>query len=48
VNSRIEAGYHSVEWDGLNDMGTKVASGIYIYRFQAGDYLKVQKMMLMK
>jgi hypothetical protein len=48
VDARIEAGYHSVEWDGNTDSGAKVASGIYIYRFSAGNYLKVQKMILMK
>jgi len=48
LNSRIEAGYHSVEWDGRNDAGAKVGSGIYIYRFSAGDFLKVRKMILMK
>jgi hypothetical protein len=48
VNSRIEAGYHSVEWDGRNEAGTQVASGIYIYRFQADNFLKIRKMILMK
>ena len=55
LNANLEAGYHSVEWDGRNDVGVQVASGVYIYRFQArqvgsstSDYLKVQKMMLMK
>jgi hypothetical protein len=48
VDARVEAGYHSVEWDGSNDVGAQVASGIYIYRFSANNYLKVQKMILMK
>jgi len=48
VDARIEAGYHSIEWDGRNDAGAQVASGIYIYRFSADNYLKVQKMILMK
>lgn len=52
INSPMEAGYHSVEWDGRNDAGAQVGSGIYIYRFSAGNsgqgYLKVQKMILMK
>jgi len=48
VNGRIEAGYHSIEWDGRNEAGAQVASGIYIYRFSADNYLKVQKMILMK
>jgi hypothetical protein len=48
VDARIEAGYHSVEWDGRNDAGAQVGSGVYIYRFSADNYLKVQKMVLMK
>ncbi|NIW43720.1 MAG: T9SS type A sorting domain-containing protein, partial [candidate division Zixibacteria bacterium] len=46
--TRMKAGYHDVVWDGRNDLGAQVASGIYIYRFKAGDFLKVQKMILMK
>ena len=48
VNGRVEAGYHRVEWDGRNELGHQVATGIYIYRFQAGDFVKVKKMILMK
>jgi len=43
-----EAGYHGVEWDGRDAEGTQVSSGLYIYRFEAGPYRKVQKMMLLK
>jgi hypothetical protein len=48
LNSRIEAGYHNVEWDGRNEFGAQVASGIYLYHFSADSYHKVQKMILMK
>jgi hypothetical protein len=48
VDAKVEAGYHSVEWDGSNEVGAQVASGIYIYRFTADNYLNVQKMILMK
>ena len=41
-------GYHQVIWDGRNDAGTPVGSGIYLYRFQAGDYVAVRKMTLLK
>jgi len=43
-----EAGYHGVEWDGRDAEGTQVSSGVYLYRFQAGDHVSVRKMMLMK
>ena len=48
VNGNQEAGYKKVAWDGMNDKGTRVASGIYIYRIKAGDFVKARKMILMK
>ena len=39
--------YHAI-WDGRNDSGAQVSSGIYLYRMVAGDYVKVRKMILMK
>jgi len=48
VNNRMEAGYHSLVWDGLNQQGSTVASGVYIYHFQAGDFQKTMKLMLLK
>jgi hypothetical protein len=48
VNEEQNAGYHHVVWDGLNDAGVAVATGIYTYRFTAGEYSQTQKMMLLK
>jgi hypothetical protein len=48
VKTRQEAGYKTVIWDGLNNQGRKVASGIYLYRLEAGDFVKTRKMVLMK
>jgi hypothetical protein len=48
VNDRIEAGYHSVIWDGCNDEGSAVASGVYLYRFEAGEFTRTMKLMLLK
>jgi hypothetical protein len=48
VNSRQEAGYRTAFWDGLNNAGNRVASGIYIYRIKAGDFVQSRKMILMK
>lgn len=48
VDGHCEAGRHSVTWDGRDGSGTKVASGIYLYRIQIGDFRETKKMMLIK
>jgi len=48
VNAKMAAGRYQATWDARNDAGTPVGSGVYIYRFWAGDYKSVQKMVLMK
>ncbi len=41
-------GYHSVEWDGRDDNGMPVSSGVYLYRMYSGKYSSTRKMVLMK
>jgi len=43
-----EAGYYQIIWDGKNDFGKKVASGIYILNFQSDQFSKSLKMVLQK
>ena len=31
MNNKQFAGYHSIGWDAKNDMGERVAAGMYIY-----------------
>ncbi|MDE0481420.1 MAG: leucine-rich repeat domain-containing protein [Candidatus Poribacteria bacterium] len=38
----------AVYWDGKNEIGESVASGIYFYTFTAGDFTATRKMLLMK
>ena len=40
------AGVHQIVWDGRNNLGQKVASGIYLYKIQAGSKSQVKKMIL--
>jgi hypothetical protein len=48
VSGMQQAGYYNITWDGTNNSGNKVASGIYIYRLQAGNFTKTLKMNLLK
>ena len=42
------AGEHVVKWDGQDDSGNIVNSGIYIYKIKAGDFTYMRKMTFMK
>jgi hypothetical protein len=42
------AGYHSVQWDGRDERGTAVASGIYFCRFNTPWSTQFQRMILIK
>jgi hypothetical protein len=48
VNGLQQAGYYNITWDGTNNFGSKVTSGIYIYRLQSGNFIKTLKMSLLK
>ena len=48
VNSEQGMGSYTVTWDGTSNMGSKVASGMYIYRLTAGKLVQSKKMILMK
>ncbi|OQY27342.1 MAG: hypothetical protein B6244_10795 [Candidatus Cloacimonetes bacterium 4572_55] len=42
------AGFKSVQWDGQNDHGAQVVSGLYFYRLETGDYEQTRRMLLLK
>ena len=48
INGRLPAGSHEVLWDGRDDTGQWVASGVYIYRLQAGKFSQSRKMLLLR
>ena len=48
MNNKQFAGYHSIGWDAKNDMGERVAAGMYIYSIQAGMFKATKKMVLLK
>jgi hypothetical protein len=41
-------GVHSAVWDGKDAYGNDVASGVYFYQIQAGDFVQSRKMLLLK
>ena len=43
VNGEQEAGYHEVKFD-----GSKLASGVYFYRIQAGTFVQTKRLLLLK
>lgn len=48
LNEPQKAGFKKAEWDGTNDYGLKVGSGVYIYRLRADDFVAQMKMVFLK
>ncbi|MDE3056804.1 MAG: T9SS type A sorting domain-containing protein [Bacteroidota bacterium] len=48
VNETMSAGNYSIPWNGRNQAGQAVSSGVYLYRIQAGDFVAVKKMLMVK
>lgn len=48
VNERHSHGRYKTRWDGKDNFGQYVASGVYIYRIIAGDFQTSKKLILMK
>jgi len=48
VNAPYKSGHHNVAWNGQDSSGKAVASGVYFYRMNAGEYVGVRKMVLLK
>jgi hypothetical protein len=48
VDRDLPAGSHFADWNGLDDGGGAVASGVYYYRLEAGDASATRRMVLLK
>ncbi|MDF1544720.1 MAG: T9SS type A sorting domain-containing protein [bacterium] len=48
VDQDLSPGRYHIAWDGTNESGNSVATGIYFYRIEAADYTQTKKMLLMK
>ena len=48
VDGPLPAGPHTVEWNGRDDSGRRMSSGIYFYRLTAGDREHARRMILLR
>lgn len=48
IHEFMQAGEHSVEWDATDNMGRRVASGIYLYKLHTDKNTKTKKMLFLK
>ncbi len=51
VHQQMDAGSHSVLWDGKDDNGESLASGVYLYRLKTDgseEFVKIRKLLLMR
>lgn len=48
VDGIIESGNHDVIWNGTDDNGVSVSSGVYYYKMDSGKFTSSRKMVLMK
>ncbi len=48
VDGYLSEGYHEAQWNGVNQAGARVASGIYIYELTSGEKRFIKKMLLAK
>jgi hypothetical protein len=48
IDEQLAAGVHATQWNGRNESGQSVSSGIYFYRLTVDDLAETRKMMLMK
>lgn len=48
VDVNQDAGVYKAVWDGTNNFGVKVSSGVYLYRIAADKFVQVKKLLLLK
>ena len=44
----MDSGKHDIIWDARNDEGLSVSAGMYVYKMVSGDFVEVNKMLLLK
>ncbi|MCU0640061.1 MAG: T9SS type A sorting domain-containing protein [Candidatus Krumholzibacteria bacterium] len=48
VDNYMEPGRYNIDWDGRDNNGSRVSSGVYFYRMRTADYNSTRKMILLR
>jgi flagellar hook assembly protein FlgD len=48
VDRKYAAGYHSLLWNGMDNNGNPVSSGVYLYQLRTATFSQVKKMSLLR
>ena len=48
VNDFYESGLYNINWDGVENTGYECASGVYIYKINAGSFIDYKKMIKLR
>ena len=48
VNSKQNNGSYSIQWDGSDNHGNRVSSGVYLYHLNANSFNQTRRMILLK
>jgi flagellar hook assembly protein FlgD len=48
VSENVNAGEHAVQWNGRDDHGQRVSSGVYLYQLRAEEFVETKRMVLLK
>jgi len=48
IQKKLQPGTHTVHWDGCNNEGMQLPSGVYLCQFKSGAHSEIQRLLLMK
>ncbi len=48
VDEEMSPGFYTKQWDGLNDRGVRISTGVYFYTLTAGEFRDSKKMLMIK